>query len=80
MAKYSPGFKQQIVNEYLNGTLGYHLLAKKYQIPSPSPIKAWVRQYKQNGKSGLEPKEKQEYNESSLSYTTCLSKVNNRCD
>ena len=61
MAKYSPGFKQQVVNDYLNGTLGYHLLAKKYQIPSPSPIKAWVRQYKQNGKSGLEPKEKQEY-------------------
>ena len=40
MAKYSPGFKQQVVNDYLNGTLGYHLLAKKYQLPSTSPIKA----------------------------------------
>jgi len=61
MAKYSPGFKQQVANDYLNGTLGYQLLAKKYQIPSPFPIKAWIRQYKQNGKSGLESKEKQEY-------------------
>ena len=61
MAKYSSEFKQQVVNEYLNGSLGYRLLAKKYQLPTPSPIKAWVRQYKQNGKSGLEPKEKQEY-------------------
>ena len=29
MAKYSPEFKQQVVNEYLNGTLGYRLLAEK---------------------------------------------------
>lgn len=61
MAKYSTEFKLQVVNEYLQGTLGYRLLAKKYQMPSPSPIKAWVRQYNQNGKSGLEPKENQEY-------------------
>ena len=61
MAKYSPEFKLHVVKDYLKGTLGYTSLAKKYQIPSPSPIKAWVRQYKQNGKSGLEPKEKQEY-------------------
>ncbi|WP_317327176.1 transposase [Turicibacter sanguinis] len=61
MAKYSPGFKLHVVNEYLQGTLGYRLLAKKYQMSSPSPIKAWVRQYTQNGKSRLERKENQEY-------------------
>ena len=61
MAKYSPEFKLHVVNEYLQGTLEYRLLAKKYQMSSPSPIKDWVRQYDQNGKSGLEPKENQGY-------------------
>jgi len=61
MAKYSPEFKLRIVNEYLQGTLGYRSLAKKYQIPSQSQIETWVRQYKQEGKNGLQPKEKQVY-------------------
>ncbi len=34
MAKYSEEFKLKIVQEYLEGTLGYRLLAKKYGIPS----------------------------------------------
>lgn len=53
MAKYSPKFKLKIVNEYLQGTLGYRSLAKKYQIPSQSQIETWVRQYKQERKNGL---------------------------
>ena len=61
MAKYSPGFKQQIVNEYLKGNLGYASLAKKYGIPDKKQIYTCVRQYKQEGKSGLESKEKQKY-------------------
>ena len=61
MAKYSPEFKLHVVNDYLKGTLGYASLAKKYQIPDKKQIYTWVRKYKQNGKSGLEPKEKQEY-------------------
>lgn len=61
MAKYSPEFKLRIVNEYLQATLGYRSLAKKYQIPSQSQIETWVRQYKQEGKNGLQPKEKQVY-------------------
>lgn len=40
MSKASTEFNQQIVKEYLNGTLGYHLLVKKYQILSTSPTKA----------------------------------------
>ena len=61
MAKYSPEFKLHVVNEYLQGTLGYRLLAKKYNIPSKSQIETWVRQYKQTGRSGVQRKEKQEY-------------------
>ena len=52
MAKYSPEFKLKIVTEYLQGTLGCRALAKKYQIPSPSQIETWVRQYNQEGKNG----------------------------
>lgn len=61
MSKYSPEFKLKIVTEYLQGTLGYHSLAKKYQIPSQSQIETWVRQYKLEGKNGLQAKEKQAY-------------------
>lgn len=34
MAKYSDEFKLKVVKEYLEGTLGYKLLARKYCIPS----------------------------------------------
>lgn len=61
MAKYSPEFKLMIVNEYLYGTLGYVLLAKKYNLPSKSPIETWVRQYKKNGINGLSKKQNQQY-------------------
>ena len=61
MAKYSSEFKLHVVNEYLQGTLGYRLLAKKYHIPRKSQIETWVRQYKQTGRSGVQRKEKQEY-------------------
>lgn len=61
MTKYSPEFKLHVVNDYLKGTLGYASLAKKYQIPDKKQIYTWVRKYKQNGKSGLESKEKQDY-------------------
>lgn len=61
MTKYSSEFKLHVVNEYLQGTLGYQLLAKKSQMSSSCPIKSWVRQYDQNGKSRLESKENQKY-------------------
>lgn len=56
MAKYSFEFKLQIVKEYLESYLGYQLLAKKYNIPSETPIKIWVRAYKAFGKDGLRRK------------------------
>jgi transposase len=56
MAKYSEEFKKKIVNEYLRGTLGYRLLAKKYGIPSETQVITWVRAYKEFGESGLRRK------------------------
>lgn len=46
----------KVVDEYLNGTLGYKLLAKKYNISSASLIKKWVNQYKKDEKEGLKRK------------------------
>lgn len=60
MAKYSHGFKLKIVNKYLKGNLGYLLLAKKYGMPSPTPIKRWVRAYKAFGEEGLQWKNQHE--------------------
>lgn len=53
MAKYSEEFKLKIVKEYLEGSLGYKLLARKYQIPHESSIKNWVRNYKEYGSKGV---------------------------
>ncbi|WP_034552331.1 helix-turn-helix domain-containing protein [Carnobacterium funditum] len=53
MAKYHADLKLKIVKEYQNGTLTYDLLAKKYGMPSSSPIKQWVNLYTHYGKEGL---------------------------
>jgi len=54
--KYSYEFKLKVVEEYLNGTLGYTLLAKKHHISTTSLIEKWVNQFKTNGKEGLKTK------------------------
>ena len=56
MAKYSDDFKLKIVKEYLHGPMGYKLLAKKYKMPSESPIRRWVNAYKVFGDEGLRKK------------------------
>ena len=53
MAKYSYEFKLKIVQAYLNGEGSYDWLAKKYNIPSSTPIKEWVATYKEFGYEGL---------------------------
>lgn len=53
MAKYSEEFKIKLVIEYLHGNLGYKLLAKKYNIPSQTPLQDWERAYKAQGVNGL---------------------------
>ena len=53
MAKYSEEFKIKLVTEYLDGNLGYRLLAKKYNMPSQTPLQDWVKAYKSQGMEGL---------------------------
>ena len=54
MAKYSFEFKIKVVNEYLQGKLGYMLLSKKYHIPSEKIIREWVAVYRENGSPALQ--------------------------
>lgn len=56
MAKYSEEFKLRLVKEYVDRTLGYKLLARKYGLPSSTPIKRWVRAYQAFGQEGLQKK------------------------
>lgn len=53
MAKYSDEFKLKVVSAYLEGSLGYKLLAKAFNISTESQIKRWVRAYKEFGEAGL---------------------------
>ncbi|WP_078428007.1 helix-turn-helix domain-containing protein [Alkalihalobacterium alkalinitrilicum] len=60
MAKYSEEFKIKLVTEYLHGDLGYKLLAKKYNMPSQTPLQDWVRAFKTQGIEGLKRKKVKE--------------------
>ncbi|TXL65635.1 transposase [Cerasibacillus terrae] len=51
MAKYSYEFKLKIIKGYPGNSLGYKLLAKKYDIPNKSPIDRWVVHIKHAKKS-----------------------------
>lgn len=54
--KYSYEVKLKVVEEYLEGALGYRLLAEKYNVSHPSLIVKWVNQYRESGKQGLQRK------------------------
>src|SRR5690625_4399871 len=56
MSIYDFEFKLKVVKDYLKGNLGYSLLAKKYGMPSKSPIVDRVRFYKEFGGEGLHRK------------------------
>lgn len=51
--KYDFAFKLKIVKEYLEGSLGYRVLARKYGLPSPTSLEYWVSNYKAYGEAGL---------------------------
>ena len=57
MSKYNDEFKLKVVQEYLSGSLGYTLLAKKYDIPSETAIKNWVKAYQSFDIKGFMRKE-----------------------
>jgi len=56
MAKYDLAYKLKTVEAYLAGEGGYLTIAKKYDVPSESNIRKWVRIYLKYGKKGLERK------------------------
>ncbi|MFS0865696.1 helix-turn-helix domain-containing protein, partial [Fredinandcohnia sp. 179-A 10B2 NHS] len=60
MAKYSEQFKLMLVKEYLEGKLGYILLAKKYGMKDSTPILRWVKVYEKFGVEGLKRKRHKE--------------------
>ncbi|WP_246163744.1 helix-turn-helix domain-containing protein [Weissella coleopterorum] len=43
MTKYSSILKLKVVSDYLNGDLTFEQLSLKYNIPSTTPIKHWVK-------------------------------------
>ena len=53
MAKYSFEFKSKLVLEYIQGKGSYSNLASKHGMPSPSPLKRWVKAYENQGTNGL---------------------------
>ena len=50
---YTPEFKIKLVKEYLKGGMSYNDLKSKYNIPSATPIKGWVKQYQEFGESSF---------------------------
>ena len=60
MAKYSKEFKLKVVLEYLEGRMGYLLLARKHEIRSRALIQRWVRIYNALGEDGLKTIEKKQ--------------------
>lgn len=46
---YDDNFREQVVQDYLNSSLGYEKIAKKYFIPSWKTVETWVRKYKEIG-------------------------------
>lgn len=58
MAKYSEAFKLQVVQEYLDGPLGYSALAKKHAIPDAATVRKWVTFFQEFGLEGLKRKRK----------------------
>lgn len=58
MSKYSEEFKLKVVLDYLNGTQGYKLMAKKYHVKAESQVRRWVRAYKEFNRNGISGKNK----------------------
>ena len=47
--EYDNDFREKVVLDYLNSSLGYHKIAEKYFIESWKTVETWVRKYKVTG-------------------------------
>ncbi|MGM7721032.1 transposase [Metabacillus sp. Hm71] len=59
MAKYSEEFKLKLVKDYLEGKLGYRLLAQKYNMKDSTRILRWVKAYEKFWGERVNEKEEQ---------------------
>lgn len=57
MTKYNDEFKLMIVQEYLNGRLGYRCISQRHGI-NQSILKRWVKTYQVLVVEGLKRKER----------------------
>jgi transposase len=56
MRKYTTDFKLAVVQRYLEGTMGYRMLAEQFKIANHSLVERWVRFFRAHGKDGLTSK------------------------
>lgn len=56
MGKYTAEFKLAVVQKYLEGSMGYRILAEHFGITNHSQIERWVGFYHHHGKDGLAEK------------------------
>ena len=53
MAKYSNDLKLKVVQYYSNNYVSFKVVADKFNIPSWTTVKKWVRKYEEHGVKGL---------------------------
>jgi len=56
MGKYTTDFKLAVVQRYLEGTMGYRMLAEQFKITNHSLVERWVGFFRSHGKDGLTSK------------------------
>lgn len=61
MSKYSNELKLKIVKYCIEEHHSKYDAAKKFNIPSPTPIDNWIRKYKEHGVEGIVKQKKSSY-------------------
>ena len=61
MSKYSNEFKLKVVKYCIEKYHSSYEAAKEFNIPSPTPIKHWIRKYKEHGENGIIKNQKFSY-------------------
>lgn len=56
MGKYTPAFKLLVVQRYLEGSMGYRMVAEQFGISNPSLVQRWVEFFRHHGEDGLKRK------------------------
>ena len=61
MTKYSSEFKLKVVKYCVEDHHSMCSAARKFGIPSSTPLKEWIRKYKEHGSEGLIKRQKSSY-------------------